>query len=158
MIAFSSILDFVGKLEGIDEEMHEASAGIIAKACEMVCAEAKRVIGTHDYGWPALQPETIARKMMGNSPLLETGEMRASIEWNADQHEGHVGSNDDKAVWQELGTSRIPPRSFLVGAAKTAEPAIHAMAAKAAVAVLEGRGLNTAEFSELISLVRSVRP
>ncbi|WP_214680105.1 hypothetical protein, partial [Escherichia coli] len=36
----------------------------------------------------------------------------------------HVGSNDDKAVWQELGTSRgIPPRSFLGGAAvrKSAE-------------------------------------
>jgi hypothetical protein len=41
-----------------------------------------------------------------NTPLLETGEMRASIEWNADAHHGFVGSNNDKAIWQELGTSR----------------------------------------------------
>jgi phage gpG-like protein len=158
VIVFSSILDFVGKLERIDDEMQEASAGIIAKACEMVCTEAKHVLGTHDYNWPALKPETIARKITGDSPLLETGEMRDSIEWNADEHEGHVGSNDDKAVWQELGTSRIPPRSFLAGAAKAMEPAIHEMAAQAAMAVIEGRGLHTAEFAELIGLLRSVRP
>jgi hypothetical protein len=31
--------------------------------------------------------------------------------------EAHIGSNNDKAVWQELGTSRgIPPRPFLAGA------------------------------------------
>jgi hypothetical protein len=29
----------------------------------------------------------------------------------------YVGSNDPKAVWHELGTSRIPPQPFLGGAA-----------------------------------------
>jgi hypothetical protein len=88
----------------------------------MVCAEAKRVIGEGYPEWPALSPETLARKM-GDGPLLETGELRASIEWNAEGKEGHVGSNNDKAVWQELGTARIPPRSFLMGAAmRTASP------------------------------------
>jgi hypothetical protein len=42
---------------------------------------------------------------MMNTPLLETGEMRASIEWNAEGNEGRVGSNNEKAVWHELGTS-----------------------------------------------------
>jgi phage gpG-like protein len=28
-----------------------------------------------------------------------------------------VGSNNEKAIWHELGTSRIPPRPFLAGAA-----------------------------------------
>jgi hypothetical protein len=56
---------------------------------------------------------------MGGGPLLETGEMRASIEWNAEGKEGHVGSNNDKAVWLELGTVRIPP--FLKGAAMRME-------------------------------------
>ncbi len=49
---------------------------MVRKVCEMVAAEAKRVIGGYDYDWPQLKPETIARKMLGNSPLLETGEMR----------------------------------------------------------------------------------
>jgi hypothetical protein len=87
-------------------------------ACRVIETEAKRVIGTYDYGWTPLQPETIERKATGDSPLLETGEMRDSIEHTVEGKSGHVGSDNDKAVWQELGTSRgIPPRSFLAGAA-----------------------------------------
>lgn len=52
-----------------------------------------------------------------NDPLLRTGEMRDSIEHTVHGHEADIGSNDDKAVWQELGTATIPPRSFLGGAA-----------------------------------------
>jgi hypothetical protein len=72
--------------------MHALGPAIVARACEMVCEEAKRVIGEGYPYWPALKPETLARKMM-NTPLLETGELRASIEWNASGNEGHVGSN-----------------------------------------------------------------
>lgn len=79
---------------------------------------AKDVIGTYAYGWPALKPETIARKAQGDTPLLETGEMRDSIRSIAALSvlgaEGLVYSTDPVAVYQELGTSRgIPPRSFL---------------------------------------------
>jgi hypothetical protein len=42
--------------------------------------EAVRVLGTYDYGWPLLKPQTIARKETGDSPLLETGDLRDSIE------------------------------------------------------------------------------
>jgi hypothetical protein len=76
---------------------------IVARACEMVAVEAKRVIGVGYEDCSALKPETLAHKFY-NTPLLETGEMRASIEWNARGNEGHVGSNNDKAVWHELGT------------------------------------------------------
>jgi hypothetical protein len=86
-----------------------------------------QAIGKRDDRGP---DSSISHKMLGNSPLLETGEMRASIEWNSHGLEGHVGSNSDKAVWQELGTSRIPPRSFLVGAAVHMEEQIHKMAAR----------------------------
>lgn len=89
----------------------------LEKACVIIETEAKHVIGTYEYGWPPLKPETIARKANGDTPLLETGEMRDSIEHYVEGKSGFVGSNDDKAVWQELGTSRIPPRSFLGGAA-----------------------------------------
>src|SRR5882762_9414878 len=134
-----SLLGFVAHLATVERDMHVAGHAIVAKACEMVCAEAKRVIGEgYDY-WPALQPATLARKMM-NTPLLETGELRASIEWNAEGNEGYVGSNNDKAVWHELGTARIPPRSFLMGAAMAMEDKIHKMAARAVMAVLAGKG------------------
>jgi hypothetical protein len=120
----------------------------------MVCNEAKRVLGTYDYGWPSLKAETIARKIHGDTPLLETGELRASIEWIADGNHGAVGSNNDKAVWHEFGTSRIPPRPFLAGAAAHVEAKIHKMAARAVVAVLEGRGLHSTELGELLHLLR----
>ena len=96
MTGVFSILGFVAELKAIDHDMHELGPAIVAKACEMVCTEAKRVIGEGYPEWPALQPETLARKMM-NTPLLETGELRASIEWNAEGNKGHVGSNNDKA-------------------------------------------------------------
>jgi HK97 gp10 family phage protein len=80
--------------------------------------EAKRVLGTYDYGWPRLKPETIARKETGDSPLLETGELRDSIERDVQHDVAYVGSNNKKAIFQEFGTSRIPPRPFLEGAAK----------------------------------------
>jgi hypothetical protein len=83
-----------------------------------VAAQAKAVLGTYEYGWPSLKPATIARKATGDSPLLETGAMRDSIDQAAalaaGGAEGVVFSTDKVAVYQELGTSRgIPPRSFL---------------------------------------------
>jgi hypothetical protein len=82
--------------------------------------------------------------------------MRASIEWNSHGNEGHVGSNADVAVFQELGTSRIPPRSFLVGAAVHMGETIHKMAARAVMAVILGRGLHSSEMLELLHLLKHV--
>jgi phage gpG-like protein len=63
-----------------------------------------------------LSPEAVARKG-ADTPLLETGELRDSIEGNADSHEAYIGSNHDCAVFQEMGTATIPPRPFLTAAA-----------------------------------------
>jgi hypothetical protein len=93
---------------------------------------------------------------MRDTPLLETGELRASIEWNSHGNEGHVGSNNDKAVWHELGTAKIPPRSFLVGAAVRMEPKIHIMAAKAVHAVMRGEGLHGSAMLELLHVLKHV--
>jgi 4-hydroxy-tetrahydrodipicolinate synthase len=49
------------QLKAIQHDMHAVGPAIVARGCEMVAAEAKRVLGTYDYGWPPLQPETIAR-------------------------------------------------------------------------------------------------
>jgi phage gpG-like protein len=150
------LLGFAAKLHAIDRDLKEVGPAIVAKACEMVAAEAKRVLGTHDLDWPELRPETIARKMRGDSPLLETGAMRDSITWNSKGLEGHVGSNLDRAVWMELGTARVPPRPFLASAAQRIEKKIHRMAAKAVHSVLRGEGLNSAAMRELIHLLKHV--
>jgi hypothetical protein len=111
MTGVMSILEFVAQTKAIEHDLHELGPAIVARACELVAKQAKRAIGkTHEL-WPPLKLETIARKLNGNTPLLETGELRDSIEWTAHGLEGSVGSNSDKAVWQELGTKTIPPRS-----------------------------------------------
>jgi hypothetical protein len=68
-----SILGFVAKLKVLEHETKEVEHAIVARAYEMVCAEAKRVIGEGYPEWPALSPETLAHKM-ANTPLLETGD------------------------------------------------------------------------------------
>lgn len=89
-------------------------------ACVVVEREARRVIGTYDYGWPQLAPSTQADRVQqgfpANEPLLRTGEMRDSIEHVSSPTEGRIGSNNPKAIWHELGTSRVPPRPFLSSA------------------------------------------
>jgi hypothetical protein len=77
---------------------HAQHVGLEA-AAKIVQAEAKRVIGSYDYGWTPLKEATIARKANGDTPLLETGELRDSIEYTiVSDHEAQVGSNNDKAV------------------------------------------------------------
>jgi hypothetical protein len=109
--------------EIVAKRLPAAQAVALEIGAKIIQAEAKRVIGTYDYGWPQLAESTQAdREAEGfpaNEPLLRTGEMRDSIEYtvHADVGEADIGSNSDIAVWQELGTSNIPPRPFLAGAA-----------------------------------------
>jgi hypothetical protein len=83
--------------------------------------------------------------------------MRDSIQWNSSGNEGHVGSNLEKAVWMEFGTSRVPARSFLGAAAAQQEELIHKMAERAVVAVVLGKGLASAEMRELLHLLHALR-
>jgi phage gpG-like protein len=144
---FSSLASFAAHIAVIKHDTEKVQHEIIRKACQMVFAEARRVLGTEGCNWPALSPAT---EKTQPGMLLESGEMRDSIQWSATGNEGRVGSDLDKAVWHELGTLKIPPRSFLAGAAHAMAPAIHKMAARAVMAVLGGRGLHTSEFGELL--------
>ena len=120
---FTSIGAFVAYMTGRVATLPGAQKRALSEASEVVLAEAKRLPGTYQAGWPALQPETIARKATGNSPLLETGEMRDSYARKVvSAAEAVVGSDNDKALWHELGTSRgIPPRPVLKAAAVAKE-------------------------------------
>ena len=103
-------------------------------AAKLIEEEAKRVLGSYDYGWEQLAPSTQAeRQRLGftpNDPLLRTGDLKNSIEKTEAQREGpmavvaYVGSNSPYAAAQELGTATIPARSYLGGATMHEEHAI----------------------------------
>jgi hypothetical protein len=158
---FFTLLGFVEHLKNIDHDYHhKLGPRIIERAAQMVAAAAKARLGKTHRDWPALSPETIADRVKKgfapNEPGVRTGQMRSSIGITIapDGLSASVGSDDPHLLWFELGTSRQPPRSVLVAAAQSVEGRIHKMAARATIAVLEGRGLHgSSEFEELLHLL-----
>lgn len=119
-MATFSLTSFAAVVTGMIVEVDHAMREALEEAGTIVQEEAQRVIGTYDYNWTPLSPYTLARKS-ADTPLLETGEMRESIqhEVNGNIIPGlrvYIGSDNMKAVWHEFGTSRIPARPFLRGA------------------------------------------
>lgn len=128
-----SLAGFAAKCVAMAAAVEHSTHAGLEKGAKIVEAESKALIGTYDAGWPALKPETVARKAHGDTPLLETGKLQASIKHTVGHKEAAVGTDEQTGVWQELGTSRgIPPRSFLMSAAvrKEAEVA-HAIGGEA---------------------------
>lgn len=119
----------------------------------LVEKEAKKKIGEYQpqagpfVAWAWLAPATIDDKERKgfappDNPLLRSGEMRDSIEHARVGKEVHIGSNNDKAVWQELGTRRMPPRSFLGSAAfENVDKIVNRIGAATAMA-LAGQGVH----------------
>ncbi len=161
MSAFT-LIEFAAKLMTAEAEMKVVDAEVIRRACQMVCDAARDMIGVPQPGWPPLSAETLARKMM-NTPLLDTGEMKASISWNADAHEGFVGSNNPKLRWHEFGTNNVPwsttnpARPVLALASVRTEDKIYAMAARAVMSVIGGGGIGSAEWREFMHILREFR-
>lgn len=122
-----SLLGFMEHLAGFTLRLEHEEHKALEHAAKVIQTEAKREIGTYqgDAGpfaaWQELADSTKADRVRqgfsANDPLLRTGEMRDSIEYTLGHHEAAIGSNSDIAVWQELGTEKIPARSFLGGAA-----------------------------------------
>lgn len=131
-----SLAGFAAFATALGAELVHRRHKALEEAAKLVETEAKRVIGTYDYNWPPLAESTkrdrVAKGFAEDEPLLRTGEMRDSIEHTVTMKtiaadEAQIGSNNDKAVWQELGTSHIPARSFLAGAAAHKEKEIVAL-------------------------------
>lgn len=93
-----------------------------------IAKDAEALIGQERPQWHDLAPSTVAEKerlgytnqISPTDPLLRTGEMRGSIESDAEKGDfwvdGVIGSNDKVALYQEMGTKTIPPRPFLAAA------------------------------------------
>jgi phage gpG-like protein len=151
-----TLFEFAVKLTAASADMRLLAPEIIRAACEIVAAAARDMIGIPKPEWPALNPETLARKI-ANTPLLETGAMRDSIQWNSDEHDGYVGSNSKILQYQEFGTARgVPPRPVLGLAVLKKEKEIEKMAARAVMSVLRGMGTNSSEIAEIVRLLREI--
>jgi HK97 gp10 family phage protein len=136
MKEFSNIESFVehlGKIAATEAAMaHRA----LEKCAKVVEKRAKQKIGEYQeqvgpfIAWPELAESTKRdREAQGyseNEPGLRSGEMRESIGHvtSISAMETQIGSNDDKMVFFELGTSKQPPRSALGGAMAESLPKI----------------------------------
>ena len=117
---------FIAKVAGMSMAIEHETHKALERAAKVVEAEAKREIGHYQSAagpfaaWAELADSTkadrVAQGFTENDPLLRTGDLRDSITHAVGHHEAVIGSNSDVAVYQELGTRRIPPRSFLGGA------------------------------------------
>jgi HK97 gp10 family phage protein len=165
MTNFANIVSFVAHLETIKRDLHALGPAIVRHGAEAIRQQAKAYIGTYDAipQWPQLAPSTQKERakkgFAANEPLLRSGELRDSIEVTI-AHDGlsaEIGSNNKKAVWAEIGTSRAPPRPFLGPAADIMGPQIAKAAGRAALAVCLGRGALSAEMHELLHLLHSLK-
>jgi HK97 gp10 family phage protein len=128
---------------------HELEHKALEKCAEIVEKRAKEKIGEYQeqagpfVAWQELADSTVADRERkgypGDEPLLRTGDMRDSIEHSVADGEAHVGSNSDIALYQELGTSKMPPRSFLGGALVDKLPKVCEILGKSIVAGLVGK-------------------
>jgi HK97 gp10 family phage protein len=94
--------------------------------------------------WAQLAESTVedrvAKGYSPDQPLLRSGEMRDSIGKDVSGIEATIGSTSQVAVYQELGTDKIPPRPFLGPAVLHNEALIKRILGKAFIAGLLGRG------------------
>jgi phage gpG-like protein len=154
---FNSLGSFAAHLLTIEADLKLSQEVCVEKACRMVEKEAKTAIGTYRYDWPRLEPETVARKAKGDTPLLETGELRDSIQHivgrEGTEVVGYVGTNNPIAKYHELGTRTIPPRSFLGEAAMRQEHKIHKMMERTIAATFDRGGPHYRELRELFHVL-----
>lgn len=146
---FSSFAAFATHLQVLAIEAKAIKHAVLEAAAEEVQETAKGMIGFYhqDPHWPALSPEYEAEKVRAgfepDAPLLRTGEMRESIRYvvAVDGHSAVVGSDDQKMVWHEIGTSRMPPRPVMGPAGIHSAPRVALTASKMITAWLSGRGI-----------------
>lgn len=143
-----TLAEFVGGIAGMVESVQHETHKALERAARVIEREAKKEIGHYQdeaapfVGWAELADRTkadrVAQGYPENEPLLRDGTLRDSIGHVVQGHEAAIGSNSDIAVYQELGTGHIPPRSFLGGAAVRKETEVVKIIGEGAVIGLVG--------------------
>lgn len=138
LLGFAKLLTELAVVEAVEHEALERAAVVVE-------TEAKRVLGTYDYGWPPLAEATkaqrVAQGFSEDEPGLRSGEMRDSIGHTTLRSEALIGSDDEHLVFFDLGTTTQPPRPTLGAAAKHKEAEIVDLLGRTMVAHLSGQAL-----------------
>lgn len=135
----------VSTLIALEHGLEKVAVHIEKKAKAKV-GEYQPANGMHD-AWPELAESTkedrVRQGYTPNDPGLRNGDMRDSITHETKHLEAVVGSDSDKLVWFELGTSKQPPRPVLGAAAYESQEKITEILGGAVVTgIVGGRSLS----------------
>jgi HK97 gp10 family phage protein len=147
-----TLLQMVRHLDRVVRDLPLAEQAILATWAVEVRDTAMEAIGTYKFKWPKLGPAAVAKH--GDTPLLDTGALRDSIEITLEPKRAIVGTNNEYAEYQELGTSRIPPRPFMGPAAIHATKVIGPAARYCLRAAFRGDGMAGSGAAELLHAVK----
>lgn len=127
MHSFESIDHFTKFIDTVIQ-VNVAKIPALEYAAQVVEKAAKEELGTYQRKnmgafapWAELSDSTKANRRQAqstygeNAPLLRDGDLRASISHETDisGHEAVIGTPLEKAIYLELGTKNMAPRSFL---------------------------------------------
>jgi HK97 gp10 family phage protein len=146
---FTSLGDFAMHLVKVQTAVKVAEHQGLKRIAQLIETTAKEELGTyqdevgHFPAWAPLAESTERHKeRMGypaDSPLVATGEMRDNISHVVKGTEAVIGSPDERAIFQEMGTSTIPPRPFLGPAVYRNKERIEKIIGRAVVAgIMDG--------------------
>lgn len=145
--SFGALAAHFERLAMVGEEVAHHITKLGAEAIEK---DAKSRIGTYQDGgggfpaWANLAQSTIDDRIRKgftpDDPLLRTGELRDSIEHQVSGTEAVIGTPDIVALYQEQGTSTIPPRPFLGPAGFNSPHTLGPVAARTLIAWIAGIG------------------
>jgi phage gpG-like protein len=125
MRKFNSVGAFAEHLTALAGKVELAMHAELEKIGKTLEKDAKGIIGQYQNenmgpfpNWKPLAEATVEDRIRKgyapDEPLLRTGDLRDSIESEADGLSVTVGSDSKIGLYQEMGTSRgIPPRPFL---------------------------------------------
>ncbi|WP_131829538.1 HK97-gp10 family putative phage morphogenesis protein [Teichococcus deserti] len=119
----NNLAQFAAMLAAIENTIQDEMQRATEQGAQIVEREMKSELGTQQ-GPVAHLPAWAPVKSNPNSPLLLTGDMKKSIGTQVGDNEAFIGTNDEKAVHLEFGTSKMPPRSFVERALVVSEPKI----------------------------------
>lgn len=151
MRTFSSPKAFADFLRRMLAQEEAAAAKGLEAGARIVLEEAKGSMGRYQDksgpfpAWKPLADDTkkdrVRQGFPADEPLLRSGRLRDSIEHNIRGEDAYVGSRSKLAEIQEFGSKdgKLPPRSFIGGAAaRKAKEAADAMV-KPSLDLLAGR-------------------
>lgn len=146
---FTSFLEAAVHCGELALAVHEAEHVSLERATKLLQKKVKEKYGEYQpqagefVAWAELAESTKQdRERQGypeDEPLLRTGEVRDSVKRLVRDSEGFVGSDNDIAVYEELGTSKMPPRSTFGSAGVENVEAILKIVGEDAVMALVGK-------------------